>query len=209
MYSEHKTSPGQIPEASALHKLAPPSKSPCYGGGRCRRSGAYDRALGPKRAKQMETQQSVFGGHTRGDHAGLQPRGEGTKYTWLEAASGPRPVIIGPRTSISTPCVCVGGSKKKGKSTLRPILRRKGRGGPGLHHNNRVFVTTTDTSAEAHPWFRRYRYATEQNQTRGLGMCSAHLMYLERLAAEMQYAWVLVMRSYVLFRATFVIFKSH
>jgi hypothetical protein len=58
---------------------------------------------------------------------------------------------------------------KKGKSTLRPILRRKGRGGPGLHHNNRVFVTTTDTSAEAHPWFRRYRYATEQNQTRGLG----------------------------------------
>jgi hypothetical protein len=113
MYSEHKTSPGQIPEASALHKLAPPSKSPCYGGGRCRRSGAYDRALGPKRAKQMETQQSVFGGHTRGDHAGLQPRGEGTKYTWLEAASGPRPVIIGPRTSTSTPCVCVGGSKKK------------------------------------------------------------------------------------------------
>jgi hypothetical protein len=41
------------------------------------------------------------------------------------------------------------------------------------------------------------------------GMCSAHLMYLERLAAEMQYAWVLVMRSYVLFRATFVISKSH
>jgi hypothetical protein len=111
--------------------------------------------------------------------------------------------------NIDALCLCWRKQKKKGKSTLRPILRRKGRGGPGLHHNNRVFVTTTDTSAEAHPWFRRYRYATEQNQTRGLGMCSAHLMYLERLAAEMQYAWVLVMRSYVLFRATFVISKSH
>jgi hypothetical protein len=101
----------------------------------------------------METQQSVFGGHTRGDHAGLQPRGEGTKYTWLEAASGPR---------------------------LRLIL---GSGDIGMQRRRTRLVA----------W----------------GMFSAHLMYLERLAAEMQYAWVLVMRPYVLFRATFVISKSH
>jgi hypothetical protein len=64
-------------------------------------------------------------------------------------------------------CLCWR-KRKKGKSTLRPILWRKGRGGPGLHRNDRVFVTTTDTSAETHPWFLRYRHATEQNQTRGL-----------------------------------------
>jgi hypothetical protein len=157
----------------------------------------------------METQQSVFGGHTRGDHAGLQPRGEGTKYTWLEAASGRRPVTIGPRTSTSTPCVCVGGSEKKARVHCVPFCGEK------VAADQACIATTVFSSLRPIQVLRLILgscdIGMQRSRTRLVAwrICSAHPIYLERLAAEMQYAWVLVVRSYVLFRATFVISKSH
>jgi hypothetical protein len=52
---------------------------------------------------------------------------------------------------------------------MRPVVWRNGRGGPGLHQKDLVFVATTDTSAETHRWFRRCRHTTKLNQTRESG----------------------------------------